>query len=331
VELQVEGPASPVERGGTAVVALHFRAAASDGKPGGIDEIAALTFSVGIADLELADCRLDGNGLTPAFTVAPEVAERFLVRVQNLTCERRDHCLCPTGGQTRDPYVNLTLTGPIDLFGGELRPEDLPLLSSGELLSLRVRVLQSANQSVPLQVFNRSDDQATHPKPTAAAFVSVGDNRAADVSADAAAMVSNVRTLSGTLVVTDDQTPTEGVTPDATPTSTNTATLTSTPDGETPLATPTATETAPPGTPTETPPDPTATEGASVTPTVRVECVGDCGADGVVSVDELIMGIGIALDQIAPGQCPLADRDQDGTVTIDELLGAVNAALSGCQ
>jgi hypothetical protein len=226
--------------------------------------------------------------------------------------------------------VNLALTGPVELFPEQLPPEDLPLLASGELLTFRVRVTEAADPVIPLHIFNRSDDQLTRPKPAAAAFVSLGDNRAADVTVDQSATVSNVRTLAGTIVVTGAQTPTEAATPAATPTSTSTASVTSTPDAGTPTATPSATEISA-ETPTGTPADPTATEEPSATPTIRFECVGDCGTDGSVSVDELVMGIGIALDQIAPSQCPLADRDQNGAVTIDELLGAVNAALLGCR
>jgi hypothetical protein len=37
IELEVEGPTTGVERGGTALVALRFRAAESDGAPGGVD------------------------------------------------------------------------------------------------------------------------------------------------------------------------------------------------------------------------------------------------------------------------------------------------------
>jgi hypothetical protein len=116
-------------------------------------------------DLELADCRLDTNGLTPAFLVAPEVAERFIVQVQNLTCAGRNHCLCPTGDETRDHHINLAFTGPVDLFPPQLRPEDLPLLSSGELLSFRVRVTEAAPAVIPLHIFARSDDSVARPKP----------------------------------------------------------------------------------------------------------------------------------------------------------------------
>ena len=77
---------------------------------------------------------------------------------------------------------------------------------------------------------------------------------------------------------------------------------------------------------------PTATPiGApSPTPTGVAPCAGDCGDDGLVSVDELIVAVNIALGMQPPAQCPAADVDASGGVTIDELVTAVNHALSGC-
>lgn len=59
-------------------------------------------------------------------------------------------------------------------------------------------------------------------------------------------------------------------------------------------------------------------------------CAGDCGIDGTVSVDELILGVNIALGSARAGRCEAIDRDRDGSVTIAELVAAVNAALAGC-
>lgn len=58
-------------------------------------------------------------------------------------------------------------------------------------------------------------------------------------------------------------------------------------------------------------------------------CAGDCDGDGMVSVDELVAGVAIALERTAPDACPGLDRDGDG-VRIDDLLRAVAAALHGC-
>lgn len=59
-------------------------------------------------------------------------------------------------------------------------------------------------------------------------------------------------------------------------------------------------------------------------------CAGDCDGNGTVSIDELVTGIGLALDGAAADACPALDRDGDGRVFIDELLRAVTAALTGC-
>jgi len=59
-------------------------------------------------------------------------------------------------------------------------------------------------------------------------------------------------------------------------------------------------------------------------------CVGDCGGDGMISIDELVRGVAIALGRQPRDRCPAIDRDQNGTVSIDELLAAVAGALAGC-
>src|SRR5262245_57949660 len=59
-------------------------------------------------------------------------------------------------------------------------------------------------------------------------------------------------------------------------------------------------------------------------------CSGDCGGDGEVTVDELIVGVNIALGIAALSQCTSLDASGDGEVTVDELIGAVNQALNGC-
>ncbi len=59
-------------------------------------------------------------------------------------------------------------------------------------------------------------------------------------------------------------------------------------------------------------------------------CVGDCGEDGQVSVDELVRGVNIALGGLAVEECAAFDVDGDGTVTVDELVRGVNGALDSC-
>jgi uncharacterized repeat protein (TIGR03806 family) len=59
-------------------------------------------------------------------------------------------------------------------------------------------------------------------------------------------------------------------------------------------------------------------------------CTGDCNGDGVVSINELILGVNIALGAAPMSACPAADRNGDDQVHIDELLAGVNDAASGC-
>lgn len=70
-------------------------------------------------------------------------------------------------------------------------------------------------------------------------------------------------------------------------------------------------------------PTPTATPGATL-------CVGDCDGDGQVTVDEIILGVNIALGEADISACPAFDVDGSGEVTVDELVQAVDNALNGC-
>jgi hypothetical protein len=77
-------------------------------------------------------------------------------------------------------------------------------------------------------------------------------------------------------------------------------------------------------TPTPSPsPAPTATPDA-------VACAGDCNGDGQVTVNELILGVNIALGSQPASVCTAIDTNGDGMVTINELIAAVTRALNGC-
>ena len=87
-----------------------------------------------------------------------------------------------------------------------------------------------------------------------------------------------------------------------------------------------ATATTTPALPTATiPPSPTHTPGTNTSP-----CVGDCNADGAVTVDELVTGVNIALDILPLTRCTALDANTDGQITVNELVIAVNATLNGC-
>jgi hypothetical protein len=69
--------------------------------------------------------------------------------------------------------------------------------------------------------------------------------------------------------------------------------------------------------------------------TIAIPCavltapVGDCNGDRRVVIDELVQGVGIALDQSLLSTCAAFDGDGDGAVTVDEILRAIVAALHG--
>jgi hypothetical protein len=98
-----------------------------------------------------------------------------------------------------------------------------------------------------------------------------------------------------------------------TPTRTNTRTVTPTPVGV-PTNTRTSTRT----------PTPTATPGPC-----GQFCHGDCSGNCVVTVDELITGVNMALTNPAgnPCLCKYDEPDPDGQVSIAELIRAVRIAL----
>lgn len=59
-------------------------------------------------------------------------------------------------------------------------------------------------------------------------------------------------------------------------------------------------------------------------------CPGDCDGSGDVNVNELVLGVNIALGDVPLEGCVGLDRNGDGVVTINEIITAINAALFGC-
>jgi len=60
-------------------------------------------------------------------------------------------------------------------------------------------------------------------------------------------------------------------------------------------------------------------------------CVGDCNDDGMVAINELIIGVNIALGATPLSECPSFDADGNSEVGINELITAVGNALNGCM
>jgi hypothetical protein len=79
--------------------------------------------------------------------------------------------------------------------------------------------------------------------------------------------------------------------------------------------------------PTATP-TPTALPGG---PAGRGQCIGDCGGNNLVTVDEMVTGVGIALGLRAIQTCRRLDSNGDGVISINELIAAVSRLLFGCD
>jgi hypothetical protein len=60
------------------------------------------------------------------------------------------------------------------------------------------------------------------------------------------------------------------------------------------------------------------------------QCPGDCNADGAATIDELLLGVRIALGELSVDRCEAVDCRVDGQVTVDEIVLAVHMALTGC-
>jgi hypothetical protein len=59
-------------------------------------------------------------------------------------------------------------------------------------------------------------------------------------------------------------------------------------------------------------------------------CPGDCDGNGVVNVNEVVLGVGIALEQQPVTACAAFDTDGSGMVVISELITGVGSLLNSC-
>src|SRR5438477_259115 len=117
---------------------MTFKQAPDNGATGGPDETAALAMTLGLlpasgsgVPLTLNNCTVNADGLTSAI-VPSGALSNFKVVVENLQCTNgRTHCLCPTGGQTQDNFINLVIYGPNPLPTPGPNPIDIPTLPAG--------------------------------------------------------------------------------------------------------------------------------------------------------------------------------------------------------
>ena len=61
------------------------------------------------------------------------------------------------------------------------------------------------------------------------------------------------------------------------------------------------------------------------------QCVGDCDGNNAVEINDLILGVNIALRTQPVTACPAFDCQSSGTVPINCLVQGVNNALNGCS
>ena len=195
--------------GGAVMVPVSFTPGPNDGVSGsGNDEISAIAFTLGIpgsgsaTPLTLANCS-DGNGdgLPDAIVVNPAIRDTLRVVVENTECVNRNRCLCPTGAQTRDNFINVVVYGPKDLPAEG--PIDIPVIPAGELFKVTLQIASGTPVStdIPLHIFSEVDDPQGQPKPQFGAFASIGDRAAVDQTVDRDADRSKLTTSDGVVHV----------------------------------------------------------------------------------------------------------------------------------
>jgi hypothetical protein len=228
-------------------------------------------------------------------------------------------------------------SGTFDVIDGLTPASGVILSPTYTVSSLVLEVIQEAHTPTPTNTPTSTPTRT--PTPTQTPTETPTDTPTHTPSSTPTATPTLTPTLTPTNTPTDTPTSTTTPTSTATPTETPTPTLTHTPT-ETPTNTPTSTSTMTPtvtDTPTPSPsatvtgtPTVTATATLTATPTVAPPCVGDCGGDGQVTVDELVTMVNIALGNVSVSTCAAGDASADGAITVDEIITAVNAALAGC-
>ncbi len=63
----------------------------------------------------------------------------------------------------------------------------------------------------------------------------------------------------------------------------------------------------------------------------RAACVGDCNGDAIITVNEIVLGVNIALGSDDISACSVFDTDNTQAVEIYELIASVGNLLNGCN
>ena len=69
---------------------------------------------------------------------------------------------------------------------------------------------------------------------------------------------------------------------------------------------------------------------AALSAPARGQCTGDCNGDNSVAINEIILGVNIALASETVSACPEFDTDTNDSVDIDELVAGVGSSIEGC-
>jgi hypothetical protein len=69
---------------------------------------------------------------------------------------------------------------------------------------------------------------------------------------------------------------------------------------------------------------------ASLAQSNSAQCACDCDGNGVVTIDEMVAGVNIALGKTDMDDCEAADPQSDGNVSVQELVMGVSALINGC-
>jgi hypothetical protein len=201
---------------------------------------------------------------------------------------------------------------PGGIYGrGFIAPTDLPSFTPTETPTPTITDTPPPS-STPTQTPTVTDT----PEPTATHTVTETPTETPIPTETATSTATDTSTPTATPTSTATETDTPTATSSPSPTRTSTPTVTSTP---TSTSTPTATHSA----------TATLTQTPTLSPTLP-PCVGDCNGNHVVTVDELVRGVNIALGNLPLTQCLAFDPTSDGSVAIGELIQGVNNALRGC-
>jgi parallel beta-helix repeat protein len=275
--------------------------------------------------------------LTPTRTPSPTSTSTHTPTVTPTNTPKRTPTHTPTETRTATPTPALTSTAtpsptttsthtstvtPIDTATRTPTPTptSTPTPTATQIPTATRTPTPSGTPS-PTLTSTRTSTPSTTSTHTPTATVTPTDTATETPTRSPAPTATSSPTPTPTLPASTTVTPTSNPTVPSTPSPTGTVPP---PPTLTTAATPTSSATpTPPNTEVETP-------TSTLTPTPEL-CGGDCGGDGEVTVNELLLMVNAALGNTLASDCLAGDGNQDGAITVDEILKAVNNALNGCK